>query len=293
MKALLDRLVYGMNKYYGEQKGPAMWAGKKLSKIQKFKKLDINQYMLKGDITMVNLFGTLEMCGLELKNHFFRSATSERKATEDGHLTKEVYKIYEELAEGGIGSIITSYTYVCKDEHPQPRMLGIYDDNFIEDYLPLTKMIHEHGTKIIMQIVYGASFQMGVPENRNVWGPSAIVNPKSGIVPIEISKNEIQTLIGYFADAALQVKKSGFDGVQIHSAHRHLFSQFLSPNFNKRTDEYGGSIENRARIITETYEAVREKVGSDYPVMIKINSSDDVEGGLTYEDSLKVSIILA
>ena len=152
-----------------------------------------------------------------------------------------------------------------------------------------TKFIHMD-TNIIMQIVYGGfmtTFNVG---ERTIWGPSTMKNEVTGTWAKEMTKDEIKYLVNAYANAALRVKKSGFDGVEIHGGHGYLLSQFLSPYYNKRTDEYGGSIENRGRIIFEVYEAMREKVGEDFPILIKLNSDDYIkEGGLTQEDSLYVA----
>lgn len=225
---------------------------------------------------------------MSMKNRIIRSATWEQLADEDGMPTKELLDIYEDLSSKDVGTIITGYAYVIKDEQPNPGMMGIYDDKFIEAYKPLTELVHKNNCNIIMQIVYGGSSTRFNTKSRTIWGPSEVENPSSKITPKEISKNEIKLLINAFADSALRAKKSGFDGVQLHGAHGYLYSQFLSPFFNKREDEYGGSIENRARIIFETLEAIRDKVGEDFPVFIKINSRDYFEGGLDFEDCLWV-----
>lgn len=242
---------------------------------------------------MVDLFAASNIGGLKLKNHFFRSATFDGKATEKGYLTEDIYQIYRNLAEGGIGTIITGYTFVCQDEQPISNMMGIYNDSFIEEYQALTEMIHKYSVNVIMQLVYGGSCSQANMAKANVWGPSAVKNPSSGITPKAMTKEDIKSLIQYFVDAARRVKSSGFDGVQLHAAHGYLLSQFLSPIFNHRTDEYGGNIENRARLIMETYSAIRKEVGRDFPIMIKINSTDDVKGGLTFHESLQVSKKLA
>lgn len=237
---------------------------------------------------MINLFEPTKIGTMELKNHFFRSATLEGKATLDGHMTKDLLNVYQELAEGGIGAIITSYTYICSEERSAANQMGIYDDSFIEDYKKVTEIIHNHDTKAIMQIVYGGSLSQGDPEHAKVLGPSAIKHPTSGITPKEMDKQDIDNVIKLFADAARRAKASGFDGVQLHVAHGYLLSQFISPLFNHREDEYGGSVENRFRFVREVYEAVRKVVGDDYSVWVKINSSDEVEGGLTTEDSYQM-----
>lgn len=243
---------------------------------------------------MKSLWDKTNIGNMEMKNRFLRGALWEDLADEKGHMTSELSSIYEELAKGGVGTIITGYSFVTEDEQPNPGMLGIYEDSFIEEYKKFTEKINALGSNIIMQIVYGGFMTKFNVGERIIWGPSTIQNEVTGTWAKEITKDEIKYLVNAFAEAALRVKKSGFNGVEIHGGHGYLLSQFLSPYYNKRTDEYGGSIENRGRIIFEIYEAIREKVGNDFPVLIKLNSADYIkEGGLTMEDSLYVAKKLA
>ncbi|MBB6622436.1 NADH:flavin oxidoreductase [Clostridium gasigenes] len=243
---------------------------------------------------MKTLWDKTNIGNMELKNRFFRGALWEDLADEKGHMTPELSYIYEELAKGGVGTIITGYSFVTRDEQPNPGMMGIYDDSFIDEYKKNTDKIHSLGANIIMQIVYGGfmtTFNVG---ERTIGGPSTMQNEVTGTWAKEITKDEIKYLVNAYAQAALRIKKSGFNGVEIHGGHGYLLSQFLSPYYNKRRDEYGGNIENRGRIIFEIYEAIREKVGKDFPILIKLNSADYVkEGGLTQEDSLYVAKKLA
>ena len=233
---------------------------------------------------MKSLFDKTKIKNMELKNRFVRSATWEGLANEDGHTNEEINKVYEDLAKGDIGLIITSYSYILNEEQPNRRMLGIYDDSFIEDYKPLIDKIHSYDSKIMMQIVYGGSNTSYNVGERIILGPSSIAQINRGTLSCEMSKEDINNIIKAFADASLRCKKAGFDGVQIHGAHGYLLSQFLDPYHNRRNDEYGGSIENRARLILEVYKAVREKVGEDYHVGIKINCSDFRDSGASFED---------
>lgn len=248
--------------------------------------------VFQGGKMMKKLFETTKIKNMQLKNRFFKAAVWEELATEDGHMTDELYQVYEDLAKGGIGTIITGYAYVNKDEHPNPRMMGIYDDSFIPEYKKLTNMIHSHDVNVIMQIVYGGSMTHLNPPSNVIWAPSAIKNELTGITPIEMSKENILELINLFGMAAERAKKAGFDGVELHAAHGYLLSQFLSPEYNTRTDEYGGSIENRNRIIVEILNEVRKKVGEEFPILIKLNSEDFTDKGLTSEESIIVSKML-
>lgn len=242
---------------------------------------------------MSALFDEMVIGSLRAKNRFVRAATYERLATEDGHFTPELTAIYDELVEGGVGTIIVSYAYVTRDEQPNPRMLGIYDNSFVPEYRQLVDHAHARGVRMVSQIVYGGSATKLDPPSARILGPSAVANPKTGIVPVEASVEDIRQLEEAFAAAARRAQEAGFDGVELHAAHGYLLSQFLNPLLNQRTDEYGGSFENRARIITETLDAVRQAVGDEFPVLVKLNSSDGVEGGLTEADSLEAARLFA
>ncbi len=241
----------------------------------------------------MNLFDPVRIGTLEAKNHFLRSATYEGAATEDGRPTDKILSLYQGLARGGVGTILTSYTYIADYEQPAKNQLGIYCDDMIPDYQKVVDAVHALGSKIFMQIVHGSSHSQGYPDSARILGPSALVHPTSGLTPQEMTKDDIRAVVQLFADAAVRVKKAGFDGVQIHCAHGYLLSHFISPIFNRRTDEYGGSVENRLRIVLEVYHAIRKAVGPDYPVWIKINSSDEMPGGLTVEEFLPMGQALA
>lgn len=241
---------------------------------------------------MKNLFNATTIKNMKLKNRFFKGASWEGLATEDSHMTDELFQVYEELAKGGVGTIFTSYAHVEKDEQPAPNMMGIYDDSFIPEYKKLTDMAHSYGANIVMQITYGGSRSHLDSPSPVIWGASPIKNEVTGVMPVEISKNEIKYLVKSFGKAAARVKESGFDAVEIHAAHGYFLSQFLCPHYNVRSDEYGGSIENRARIIIEIYDEIRKTVGNDYPILIKFNSEDFMEDGLTSEESIVVSKML-
>lgn len=239
---------------------------------------------------MKTMFDRTQIGKMVLKNRFWRSATWMNLADERGHLTGRLERVYLNLARGGVGTIITGYAFVLQSEQPNAGMLGIYNDTFIPEYRAMNDKIHAEGANIIMQIVYGGSCTAFNPDDRLIWGPSPVAHPLYGIVPKEMTKEDIQTVVTAHAKAARRVKEAGFDGVQIHGAHTYLLSQFLSPYYNRRQDEFGGTIENRARIIYKTLAAVRGEVGPDYPVFIKMHCSDDwEENGLTVDESLFVA----
>lgn len=241
-------------------------------------------------IQMKTLFDSTEIKSIKLKNRFWRSATWMNMADEKGHLTEGLQQVYLDLARGGVGTIITGYAFVLEEEQPNPGMMGIYNDSFIPEYQAFTKKVNELGANIIMQIVYGGSATAFKTDERIIWGPSAVPHPMFKTIPTEMTQENIDTVIAAFGQAARRCKAAGFDGVQIHGAHTYLLSQFLSPYYNRRQDGYGGSIENRARIIYEVLEAVKKEVGPAYPIFIKMHCSDDwQEHGLSTSESLCVA----
>jgi 2,4-dienoyl-CoA reductase-like NADH-dependent reductase (Old Yellow Enzyme family) len=224
---------------------------------------------------------------MELKNHFVRSATWEGLADSEGNATESLIKLYRDLAQGEVGLIITGYAYVSNRGKAMAGMLGAHNDDLIPSLKRLTDAVHEQDGKIVMQIAHGGSqcvFNTGMPFE----APSAVKERFTEHMPVEMTDQDIRRVTGEFAESARRAKEAGFDGVQLHCAHGYLLSQFLSPYSNRRTDLYGGSIENRARIIFEVYEEIRKKVGNDYPIMIKINVADFDHEGLNPDDSLQV-----
>lgn len=244
---------------------------------------------------MKSLFDKTRLDGLRMKNRFIRSATRDGLADERGYLTPQLLQIYEELAKGGVGTIITGHAYVTElEQSKQPRQMGIYDDSFIDGYRALTERVHAHETNIILQIsCVGAQTYSHPGGERLLWGPSSIEDLATGMIPKEMTREEIRYLQEAFAEAALRAQKAGFDGVEIHAAHGYVLSKFLTPYYNRRSDKYGGAIENRSRMVIETYTAIRAKVGPSFPVLIKINSEDYMDQGMTREESRLVCKTLA
>jgi len=142
-----------------------------------------------------------------------------------------------------------------------------------------------------MQLVHGGLFSMPVLTGEEPMGPSILVK-EDGNIGREMTKEDITKISTDFKDAAIRAQKAGFDGVQVHAAHGWLLSQFLSPFFNRRSDEYGGSLENRARILLEIVRSIREATGKQFLLLIKINSKDNLPGGFGIEDMLQVSAML-
>lgn len=232
----------------------------------------------------MNLFDATTIGGIEARNHFVRSATGEAKATADGFPTEKIKDIYVTLAKNNVGTIITSLTSVASYEQASRNQLAINRDELVPAYKELTDAVHTEGGRIVMQLFHGSSMSQANPSKARILGPSAIRNAYTGLVPKEMTEDDMEEVAELFAKAAVRAKDAGFDGVQLHGAHGCLLSQFLSPVYNRRTDAYGGSRENRYRFVGQVYQAVRDAVGKDYPVWIKLDSNDGYEGGLSVED---------
>lgn len=241
---------------------------------------------------MSKLFEPSEINGLKLKNRFVRSATWEGMATDDGACTPKLIDLMITLAKGGVGLIITSHAYVQKVGQASFRQLGIYNDDMIPGLQEMAGAIHENGSKTVCQLAHAGFFGNAKLSGQTPIAPS-IVEGFAEEPRKEITKEDIQDIIEAFAAAARRAQNAGFDGVQIHSGHGYLLSEFLSPLFNNRTDEYGGPIENRARMALEVYQAIRETVGKDFPVLIKMNSKEFVDGSLKTEDFVQAGKMLA
>jgi 2,4-dienoyl-CoA reductase-like NADH-dependent reductase (Old Yellow Enzyme family) len=238
------------------------------------------------------LFESTEINGMKLANRFVRSATWEGMAAVDGAVTEKLTETVVALAAGGVGMIISGHAYVSPEGQAGPLQLGIYKDELVDGLKTMTDAIHNAGGKMVAQLAHAGHFAIKELTNQ----PPHVVSDFDGLSKSpshELTNEEIKHLVTLFAEAARRAKAAGFDGVQIHAAHGYLLSQFLSPAYNRRTDEYGGDIANRARIHLEILDAVREKVGPDYPVLIKINNEDYIENGLTLEDALAASRMLA
>ncbi|NVL90149.1 MAG: NADH:flavin oxidoreductase [Desulfobacterales bacterium] len=238
---------------------------------------------------MAELFDEIKINGMTLKNRSVRSATWTGMA-EDGRCSTRLIELMEDLAQGEVGLIITGFAYVLPNGQALIRQLGIDDDAVIPDLLRLTRRVHAANGKIAMQIVH-AGVQTVLRERKGspIWGPSAVHDRLFKKMPKAMTQREIKETVHAFARAADRVKRTGFDAVQLHAAHGYLVSQFLSPLKNRRTDKYGGPIENRARFLFEVYRAVRKMVGRDFPVLIKLNTKDFVRGGFQEKDALFVA----
>ncbi|MBT8370075.1 MAG: NADH:flavin oxidoreductase, partial [Deltaproteobacteria bacterium] len=240
---------------------------------------------------MSKLFETSEINGMQLSNRFVRSATWEGMAADDGACTPKLTDLMVELARGGVGLIISSHAYVSPEGQAGPWQLGVYKDDLIPSLEAMTSAVHENGGKIVMQLAHAGFFANAKLTGQTPMAPSNAEGfakaPRR-----EMTTEDIQGVVKAYGAAAQRAQTAGFDGVQIHSAHGYLLSQFLSPAFNQRNDNYGGDIRNRTRALVEVLREIRQAVGNNYPVLVKMNCQDFIENGVHPEDSIQTGKML-
>ena len=224
---------------------------------------------------MKKLFETAKLGALTLKNRLVRSATWEGVALPDGGVTEEAYEIYNELAKGGVGAIITGFTSVADNDRYFGGMMRLSRDELIPQYQKLVDLIHKENCPVIAQLALGGYYRRDRLKE-----------------PDDMTAEEVREVIRMFADAARRAKIAGFDGVQIHAAHFFFLSRFISPAFNHRSDAYGGSTEKRIRILLDILREIRAAAPGLH-VTAKINSSDFQYHGLDETESLNICKVLA
>ena len=243
--------------------------------------------------SLEHLFKPLNIQGVELKNRVFISPHVVQYGQPDGSPTERNIDYLVERAKNGVALIVTEATYVLKDRGRDfYNQLGLYDDKMIPAWKKLVDAIHREGAKVSIQIFHpgrqGDSSNTGLPCE----APSAIPCPVMQQPTEEMTVERIKEVVQSFAVGAKRVKDTGADFVELHGSHGYLIEQFMSPYSNKRTDEYGGSFENRMRFVKEVYQAVKEAVGKDYPVGIRISADEFVDGGLGLSDTQEIAKFL-
>ncbi len=236
------------------------------------------------------LFEPFSFRGIEIRNRIVRSATYEKRADVDGFVTDALIQFYEELTKGGAGLIISGNALVHVSGRSVPQMICVHNDFYVDKLKRLTDAIHQSSGKVVIQLVHGGRQCFpALLGGQKPMAPSEVYDPSTRVTPREMTNEEIWEIIEAFGAAARRAMLARFDGVQLHAAHGYLISQFLSCHTNRRDDYWGGDEERRFHFLEEVYKEIRDEVGYQYPVMVKMNADDFVEGGLKAEESLRIA----
>lgn len=237
----------------------------------------------------------IRLHNVEAKNRLVMPPMATYRANENGSISEANLEYYGARAKGGnIGIITTEHFYIVRQGQARKRQISIAEDDKVEGLRKLVKVLHQSGSLCVAQLNHAGMAALSEASGMESVGPSAIPmigNPLVESRPLsrELSLEEIERLPELFANAALRAKEAGYDGVEIHAAHGYLLDQFYSPLTNKRTDIYGGSLENRIRLHVKVIRAVRQAVGNDYMVAIRFGGCDYMEGGSTIDEAVAAS----
>ncbi len=233
------------------------------------------------------LFDKTIISGLEVKNRIIRSATHDGLADENGAPSDKLIAKYEHLAKNEVGCIITGYAAVSRNGvSPYPRMMKIYDDSVIGKYKELTDAVHKYGTPVVLQLAHCGRQTSSRAIGMQKVAPSNVLHTFYPDKAKELTDSEIYGIIDDFIAAAVRAEKAGFDAVQLHGGHGYLLHDFLSPFGNRRKDSWGGSLENRCRIVELIIKGIKEK--TNLPVWIKISAEDNRKNGMRIDSSVEI-----
>lgn len=245
----------------------------------------------RNDDMYKKLFEPVRIGTLEVKNRFVMPAMNSHYADAEHHFTEQALNYYGERAIGGFGLQITEFLCVSEEGLAYPMQAAIYSDIFIPTLSGLTERVHRNGACIFAQLHHAGRMQGRGSTNLMAVGASNIPDRANPISVHELTTEEVRSVIQKFINAAVRAQKSGFDGVEVHGAHGYLLAQFLSKGVNKRTDCYGGSITNRARIVCEIIAGIKNVCGKDFPVVIRTSGDEGYDGGNRIEDAVAQSIL--
>ena len=240
----------------------------------------------------MKIFEPLKLKKLELKNRMVVSAMVTNYCTPDGMATEKFIAYHEHKAKGGWGLIITEDYAITKTAGGFKNLPGLWEDAQIESHRKLTERVHAAGGTIAAQIYHVGRETSSAITGEQPVAPSAVREPSMPETPRELSVEEIYELVEQFGDCARRAKEAGFDAVEVHGAHGYLVGAFASPFSNKRSDEYGGTIRNRARFGMEIIRNIKKKCGEDYPVIYRLSSVEYVPGGLEIEESKVIARLM-
>lgn len=237
----------------------------------------------------MKLFVPYQLGPLSLPNRIVRSATYEKMTDEDGFVTDQLIQMYVDLARGGAGLIITGNALVHATGRSVPKQICIHNDFYIPKLRQLADAVHDAGGLVVLQLSHGGRQCFPSLLGQTPIAPSAVDEPTLKLTPRVMEHGEVWEMINSFASAARRAHQAGFDGVQIHAAHGYLVNEFLSPHTNRRDDYWGGDEERRFHFLEEIMVAIRQEAGDGFPVMVKLNATDAVYGGLDVEESIRIA----
>jgi len=237
------------------------------------------------------LFTPKAVGSIVVPNRFVRSATHESMAGDNGRVTGRQIELFRKLADGEVGLIITGHAYVARLGIASPHQTGVDDDRLVEDLRKIPEVVHRTPSRIFLQIAHA-----GRQTKKRLCGgtpvsPSAVPDPVFKVTPRELTPDEIREVISDFVRAAGRAREAGFDGIQLHAAHGYLLSSFLSPHTNRRTDAWGGPLENRVRVVVEILRGIRGRLGRAFPIIMKINATDFLPNGLIPAEAIAAAAI--
>jgi 2,4-dienoyl-CoA reductase-like NADH-dependent reductase (Old Yellow Enzyme family) len=238
------------------------------------------------------LFSPVSIGSVEIPNRFVRSATHDFMADDEGRVRPEQIRMFRELAEGGVGLILTGHAYVNHEGKASLRQTGADADDKIEGLRLISEAVHKTQAKIFLQISHSGRQTKPKLCGCTPLAPSEVFEPTFKLTPRAMTEEDIRQTIADFSHAGRRAGDSGFDGLQIHIAHGYLLSSFISPYTNRRSDRWGGSLDNRLRIVREIMRGIRALTGPRFPLTAKLNATDFLEGGLTLEESTAIARIL-
>lgn len=243
---------------------------------------------------MNKLFQPWQLGPLNIPNRLVRSATVEGLSDENGAPTPRLTDILVALAEGETGLIIAGTAYISREGRGDRYTTGMHNDELIPALSQMCKTVADKGGILVAQLLHcGSTLNPDILEEKQaLYGPSPMKSPVCDYPVTELTKPQILSIVDEYAKAAVRAKKSGFAAVQIHGGHGYLINQFLSPSRNVRQDEYGGSIENRSRLVTQVYQAIRGAVGQEFPILIKMSAHDGFSGGVLPHEAARTAAIL-
>jgi len=242
---------------------------------------------------MPHLFEPLTTGKLTLKNRLVMPPMATSKANPDGSMNAALLDYYDEKSRGGaIGLVITEHCYITKQGQNRAGQPSVADDGMIEGLTQLADTIHRNGSKTALQINHSGGAASETVTGLEVVAPSDVASPVAvgDSIPRPLTLDEIAEIPGQFAAAARRAQSAGFDAVDIHAAHGYLLNQFFSPLLNLRTDEYGGDVHGRIKLHLQVIAAVREAVGDEFPVLLRLGAADYADGGTQVQDSVIAAV---